>query len=87
MYLLMQLGSKLRILHWLLQMSFKWFVGFVDGSSCHTCNMALVTWVIYSPIGQLVAYGGTVLCFATDNVAKYRVIIELLLDALSRGIT
>ena len=72
---------------WLLQMSFEWFVGFPDGTSRHTCNLASSAWVIYSPLGQLVASGGTCLGPATNNVAEYMAVIELLWDALSRGIT
>ena len=68
-------------------MSFEWFVGFTDGASPHTCNLASAVWVIYSPLGQLVASGGACLGLATNNVAEYRVVIELLWDALSRGIT
>ena len=68
-------------------MSFEWFVGFADGASRHTCNLALVAWVIYSPSGQLVASGGACLGPATNNVAEYGVVIELLWDALSHGIT
>ena len=68
-------------------MSSKWFIGFADGASCHTCHLASVAWVIYSPSGQLVASGGTCLGSATNNVTKYRTIIELLWDALSHGIT
>ena len=68
-------------------MSFEWFVGFVDGASRHTCNLASAAWVIYSPSGQLVSSGSPCLGPATNNVAKYRVIIEILWDALSRGIT
>ena len=65
----------------------EWFVGFVNGSSHHTCNLASAAWVIYSPSGQLVSSGGTCLAPATNNVAEYRAIIELLWDAFSRGIT
>ena len=63
------------------------YVGFADGASRHTCNLALETWVIYSPSGQLVAAGGACPGLASNNVAKYRLVIELLWDALSRGIT
>ena len=72
---------------WLFQMSSEKFVGFADGASHHTCNMASVAWVIYSPSGQLVTSGGACLGPATNNVAEYRGVIELLWDALSRGIT
>ena len=39
------------------------------------------------PSGQLVAAGGACLGLASNNVAEYRAVIELLWDALSRGIT
>src|SRR5713101_5760084 len=68
-------------------MSFERFVGFADGASCHTCNLASATWVIYSPSGQLVASRGACLGHASNNVVEYRVVIELLWDALSCGIT
>ena len=68
-------------------MSSERFVGFIDGTSHHTCNLALATWVIYSPSRQLVASGGACLGPASNNVAEYRVVIELLWDALSHGIT
>ena len=68
-------------------MSSERFIGFVDGTSRHTCNLASAAWVIYSPLGQLVASGSTCLGPTSNNVAKYRVIIELLWDSLSRGIT
>ena len=68
-------------------MSFEWFVGFADGASRHTCNLASATWVIYSPSRQLLASGGACLGPATNNVAEYRTVIEFLWDALSHGIT
>ena len=68
-------------------MSSEWFVGFADGASRHTYNLALAAWVIYSPSGQLVASGGAFLCPATNNVAEYRVSIEILWDVLSHGVT
>ena len=68
-------------------MSSEWFVGFVDGLSRHTCNLASAAWVIYSPSGQLVSSRGAFLGPATNNVAEYRAFIELLWDAFSRGIT
>ena len=68
-------------------MSSERFVGFPDGANRHTCNLASAAWVIYSPSRQLVALGGTCLGPASNNVAEYRAVIELLWDALSRGIT
>ena len=68
-------------------MSDEQFIGFVDGASRHTCNLASAAWVIYSPSRQLIASGGACLVPATNNVTEYRAVIELLWDALSRGIT
>ena len=68
-------------------MSSEWFIGFADGASHHTCNLASAAWVIYSPSGQLVSSRGTCLGPTTNNVAEYRAVIEILWDSLSRGIT
>ena len=68
-------------------MSSEMFVGFANGASRHTCNLASAAWVIYSPSGQLVASKGAFLGPASNNVVEYRAIIELLWDALSCGIT
>ena len=68
-------------------MSSERFIGFTDGASHHTCNLASAAWVIYSPSKQLVAAGGACLGPAYNNVAEYRAIIELLWDSLSRCIT
>ena len=68
-------------------MSSEMYVGFADGDSHHTYNLASAAWVIYSPSGQLVAAGGTCPGPASNNVTEYRAVIELLWDALSRGIT
>ena len=61
-------------------MSSKWFIGFADGASCHTCNLDLAAWVIFSPSKQLVASGGACLSPTTNNVAEYRDVIEILWD-------
>ena len=68
-------------------MSSRMYVGFADGASRHTCNLASAAWVICSPTDQLVAAGGACLGLASNNVAEYRAVIELLWDALSHGIT
>ena len=68
-------------------MSSEWFIGFIDGASHHTCNLASATWVIYSPSGQVVASGGACLGPASNNVDEYKLVIEILWDALSHGIT
>jgi ribonuclease HI len=62
------------------------YLGFVDGASHHTRNLASSAWVIYSPEGLLVSSGGICLGPSMNNVAKYSVVIELLRDAISHGI-
>jgi ribonuclease HI len=62
------------------------YVGFTDGASRHTWNLASTAWVIYSPEGLLVSSGGVCLGPSTNNVAEYSVVIELLRDAISHGI-
>ena len=59
-------------------MSSKRYVGFADGASRHTCNLASAAWFISSPLGQLVALGGACLGPASNNVTEYRAVIELL---------
>ena len=72
---------------WLLLMLAKWFIGFSDGASHHTCNLASAMWVIYSPSGHLVTSGGAFLGNATNNVAEYRGVVQLLWDSSLCGIT
>jgi len=62
------------------------YLGFADGSSRHTRNLAFAGWVIYLPEGLLVSLGGVCLRPSTNNVAKYSVVIEILCDAISHGI-
>jgi ribonuclease HI len=62
------------------------YVGFADGASRHTQNLASTAWVIYSPEGLLVSSGGVCLGPSMNNVAEYNTIIELLRDAISHGI-
>ena len=62
------------------------YIGFTDGASFHTQNLALVAWVIYTPMGQVLSSGGVCLRPSSSNVAEYSVVIELLWDAISHGI-
>ena len=57
-------------------------VGYADGACRHTRNLASIAWVIYSPSGQLLSSGGSCLGPATNNLAEYSAVIELLIDAL-----
>jgi len=62
------------------------YLGFTNGSSHHTWNLASTAWVFYSPEDLLVSSGGICLGPSMNNVAKYSIIIELLHDAISHGI-
>ena len=62
------------------------FIGFTNGASRHTQNITFVSWVICSPMGQLVTSGGTCLRLTTNNVVEYSVVIKLLIDSISHGI-
>jgi hypothetical protein len=62
------------------------YVGYVDGASCSTQNIASTAWVIFSPTDELVSSGGVYLGPATNNIAEYSVVIELLSEALTLGI-
>ena len=63
------------------------FIGYVDGASRHTRRLSSAAWVIFTPQGQLLSSGGICLGDTTNNVVEYSVVIELLRDALSLGIS
>jgi len=61
-------------------------IGYADDACRHTQNIASATWVIYSPSGQLLSSGRSCLGPATNNLAEYSAVIELLIDAIGHGI-
>lgn len=61
-------------------------IGFADGASLHTFNLASTAWVIYEPSSQLLISGSTCLGPSTNNIIEYIDIIELLLDAISHEV-
>ena len=62
------------------------YIGFTDGASCHTQHSTSATWVIYTPMDQVLSSGGVCLRVSSNNVAKYSAVIELLRDAISHGV-
>ena len=70
----------------IVQMSITPFVGFADGASRSTRNLSSATWVIYDPAGELVNLQGVCLGPATNNIAEYSVVLELLTEAVDLGI-
>ena len=71
---------------WQMSMDSYVYIGFTDGASRYTQNSALVVWVIYTPIGQVLSLGGVCLWPLSNNVAEYTTIIELLCDSISHGL-
>jgi ribonuclease HI len=62
------------------------YVGFVDGASRSTQNLASTAWEIYAPTDELISLHGVFLGRATNNIAEYSVVIELLTNTISFGI-
>jgi ribonuclease HI len=62
------------------------YIGFADGASCSTQNLASAAWAIYAPTNELISLRGVCLGRATNNMAEYSVVIELLVNAISLGI-
>jgi ribonuclease HI len=62
------------------------YIGFADGASRSTRNLASAAWAIYAPTNELISLRGVCLGRATNNIAEYSVVIELLVDAISLGI-
>ena len=62
------------------------YIGFANGASRSTHNLASAAWAIYAPTNELVSLRGVCLGRATNNIAEYSVVIELLVDAISLGI-
>ena len=62
------------------------YVGFADGASRSTQNLASAAWAIYTPTNELISLRGVCLGRATNNIAEYSAVIELLVDAISLGI-
>jgi ribonuclease HI len=58
-------------------------IGFIDGTSCSTQNLASAAWAIYAPTNELIILRGVCLSRATNNIVEYSTVIELLIDAIS----
>ena len=62
------------------------FYGFADGVCCHTLNLSLAAWVLYSPAEYLVSSGVVFLGPATNNITEYEAVIGLLTEASSQDV-
>ena len=70
----------------IVQMSINPFIGFADGASRSTRNLSSAAWVIYDPADELVNLQGVCLGCATNNIAEYSAVLELLTEAVNLGI-
>jgi ribonuclease HI len=59
------------------------YISFADGASRSTWNLSSAAWAIYAPTNELVSLQGVCLGRATNNIAEYSAVIELLVDAIS----
>ena len=62
------------------------YIGFTDGASHSTQNLASSAWEIYAPTDELISLHGVCLGHATNNIAEYNAVIELLTNVVSLGI-
>ena len=63
------------------------YLGFADGASRSTRNIASTAWVLFDPSHCLVESGGICLGLATNNVAQYSSVITLLGAASALGVS
>jgi ribonuclease HI len=62
------------------------YIGFADSASRSTRNLASAAWEIYDSKNELISLRGICLGQATNNIAEYSTVVELLVDAISLGI-
>jgi hypothetical protein len=62
------------------------YIGFIDGTSSNTQNLASSAWEIYAPTDELISLHGVFFGHATNNIAKYNVVIKFLTNVVSLGI-
>ena len=62
------------------------FYGFADDAFCHTLNLSLAAWVLYSLAYDLVSSGAVFIGPATNNITEYRAVIGLLTEAASQDV-
>ena len=62
------------------------FTGFADGANWYTLKLASKSWVLYSPIGDMVSLGGVCLGPSDNNIVEYHVVIGLLMKSLANDV-
>ena len=62
------------------------YIGFADGASRWSPNLASAAWVLYSPSNELIHLDGICIGVATNNQAEYDAVTGLLTATLQMGI-
>jgi hypothetical protein len=62
-------------------------ISFIDYASHSTQNLASAAWAIYTPTSELISLRGVCLGRVTNNIVEYSIVIELLIDVISLGIS
>jgi hypothetical protein len=62
------------------------YIGYVDGASHHSRNLASTAWALFTPMHTLIHSSGVCVGSATNNQVEYDVVIGLLADALDHHI-
>ena len=62
------------------------YIGFADGASRSTQNLASAAWAIYAPTNELITLRGVCLGRVTNNIVEYSIVIEFLIDVILLGI-
>ena len=62
------------------------YIGFADGASHYSKNLASTRWAIFTPLHSLVLLNGACIGISTNNQAKYDAVRGLLVDSISHRI-
>ena len=62
------------------------FYGFVDGACCHTLNLPLASWVLYSLAEYLVSSEVVFIGPTTNKIVEYQAVIGLLTEVASQDV-
>jgi len=62
------------------------YIGYVNGASSFSRNLASTAWAIFTPLHMLVYSNGTCIGSTTNNQVEYDTMIGLLFDALAHHI-
>ena len=62
------------------------YIGYANGASCYSRNLASASWAIFTPLHSLVLLNNVCIGTTTNNHAEYDVVQGILADTLSHRI-